>query len=69
MVGKAGEQFKVFADLYDYVASINKSLLKKNTIKNLLDSIAKGQIAAKRKFGESLELTDGGDLIGISESY
>ena len=28
MVGKAGEQFKVFADLYDYVASINKSLLK-----------------------------------------
>ena len=69
MVEKAGEQFKVFADLYDYVASINKSLLKKNTIKNLLDSIAKGQIAAKRKFGESLELTDGGDLIGISESY
>lgn len=69
MVGKAGEQFKVFADLYDYVASINKSLFKKNTIKNLLDSIAKGQIAAKRKFGESLELTDGGDLIGISESY
>lgn len=69
MVGKAGEQFKVFADLYDYVTSINKSLLKKNTIKNLLDSIAKGQIAAKRKFGESLELTDGGDLIGISESY
>jgi len=69
MVGKAGEQFKVFADLYDYVASINKSLLKKNTIKNLLDSIAKGQIAAKRKFGESLELTDGGDLIGRSESY
>ena len=69
MVGKAGEQFKVFADLYDYAASINKSLLKKNTIKNLLDSIAKGQIAAKRKFGESLELTDGGDLIGISESY
>lgn len=69
MVGKAGEQFKVFADLYDYVASINKSLLKKNTIKNLLDSIAKGQIAAKRKFGESLELTDGGDLIGISENY
>lgn len=69
MVGKAGEQFKVFADLYDYVASINKSLLKKNIIKNLLDSIAKGQIAAKRKFGESLELTDGGDLIGISESY
>lgn len=69
MVEKAGEQFKVFADLYDYVASINKSLLKKNTIKNLLDSIAKGQIAAKRKFGESLELTDGGDLIGISENY
>lgn len=69
MVEKAGEQFKVFADLYDYVASINKSLLKKNTIKNLLDSIAKGQIAAKRKFGESLELTDGGDLIGRSESY
>ena len=69
MVGKAEEQFKVFADLYDYVASINKSLLKKNTIKNLLDSIAKGQIAAKRKFGESLELTDGGDLIGRSESY
>lgn len=69
MVGKAGEQFKVFADLYDYVVSINKSLLKKNTIKNLLDSIAKGQIAAKRKFGESLELTDGGDLIGRSESY
>lgn len=69
MVEKAGEQFKVFADLYDYVASINKSLFKKNTIKNLLDSIAKGQIAAKRKFGESLELTDGGDLIGISESY
>lgn len=69
MVEKAGEQFKVFADLYDYVVSINKSLLKKNTIKNLLDSIAKGQIAAKRKFGESLELTDGGDLIGISESY
>lgn len=69
MVEKAGEQFKVFADLYDYVASINKSLLKKNTIKNLLDSIAKGQITAKRKFGESLELTDGGDLIGISESY
>lgn len=69
MVGKAGEQFKVFADLYDYVASINKSLLKKNTIKNLLDSIAKGQISAKRKFGESLELTDGGDLIGRSESY
>lgn len=69
MVEKAGEQFKVFADLYDYVASINKSLLKKNTIKNILDSIAKGQIAAKRKFGESLELTDGGDLIGISESY
>lgn len=69
MVEKAGKQFKVFADLYDYVASINKSLLKKNTIKNLLDSIAKGQIAAKRKFGESLELTDGGDLIGISESY
>ena len=34
MVEKAGEQFKVFADLYDYVASINKSLLKKNTIKN-----------------------------------
>lgn len=69
MVEKSGEQFKVFADLYDYVASINKSLLKKNTIKNLLDSIAKGQIAAKRKFGESLELTDGGDLIGKSESY
>lgn len=69
MVEKAGEQFKVFADLYDYVASINKSLLKKNTIKNLLDSIAKGQIAAKRKFGESLELTDDGDLIGISENY
>lgn len=69
MVEKAGEQFKVFADLYDYVASINKSLLKKNTIKNLLGSIAKGQIAAKRKFGESLELTDSGDLIGISENY
>ncbi len=69
MVEKAGEQFEVFADLYDYVASINKSLLKKNVIKNLLDSIAKGQLVAKGKFGESLALTDSGNLIGTSESY
>ena len=47
MVEKAGEQFKVFADLYDYVASINKSLLKKNTIKNYLILLLKARLLQK----------------------